>query len=61
MNKILITPTILLLVSALAACALEVRSDAWCENMADKPKGDWTANEAGEFAKNCVFKKYNDD
>lgn len=45
----------------LAACAPEVGSDAWCEDMADKPKGDWTANEAAEFAKNCIFKSYDDE
>ena len=29
--------------------------------MAEKDKGDWTANDAAEFAKNCVLKKTNDD
>ena len=57
----LIHTTILLLVSFLIGCAPEVGSEAWCDDMAEKPKGDWTANEAAEFAKNCVFKKYRDD
>ncbi len=61
MNKILITLAALLLVSALAACAPELGSDAWCEDMEEKPKGDWTGNEAAEFAKNCLFKKFGDD
>ncbi len=61
MDKILITLATLLLVSALAACAPEVGSDAWCEDMEEKPKGDWTGNEAPEFAKNCLFKKFGDD
>ena len=39
----------------IAGCA-PVGSDAWCKKMADKPKGDWTANEASEYAKNCIFK-----
>ena len=60
MNKILITLATLLLVSALAACAPEVGSDAWCEDMEEKPKGDWTGNEAAEFAKHCLFKKFGD-
>ncbi|WP_037987382.1 DUF3012 domain-containing protein [Teredinibacter turnerae] len=38
------------------ACAPEVGSEAWCENMKEKPKGDWTANEAKSFAKDCIFK-----
>lgn len=42
--------------SLLSACAPEVGSKAWCENMQAKPKGDWTANEAADYAKNCLFK-----
>lgn len=38
-----------------SACAPEVGSPEWCESMKDKPKGEWTANEATEFAKNCVL------
>ena len=40
----------------LSACAPEVGSDAWCEDMKEKPKGDWSANDAGSFAKHCVLK-----
>jgi len=40
----------------LTGCAPEVGSDAWCADMKEKPKGDWTANEAGDFAKHCVLK-----
>lgn len=38
-----------------AACAPEVGSPEWCEQMKEKPKGDWSANEASEFAKNCLM------
>lgn len=38
-----------------AACAPEVGSPRWCEVMREKPRGDWTANEALEFARNCVL------
>ncbi|WP_371185094.1 DUF3012 domain-containing protein [Thalassotalea maritima] len=41
---------------ALAGCAPEVGSKAWCEKMKEKDKGDWTAKEAGDFAKHCVFR-----
>lgn len=45
----------------LAACEPEVGSDEWCEDMVDKPKGDWTANEAAEFAGSCIFKNYDEE
>lgn len=38
------------------ACAPEVGSKAWCENMGEKDKGDWTASEATDFAKHCLLK-----
>ncbi|MTI62962.1 DUF3012 domain-containing protein [Methylophaga sp.] len=40
----------------LSACSPEVGSDKWCQNMEAKPKGDWTANEATDYAKHCLFK-----
>ena len=42
------------LLLVLAACAPEVGSDAWCKNMEEKPKGDWSANEAIDYAGNCL-------
>ncbi|MGI2259918.1 DUF3012 domain-containing protein [Shewanella sp. GXUN23E] len=42
-------------VTLLSACAPEVGSEAWCKEMKEKPKGDWTANEAADYAKHCVF------
>lgn len=36
-------------------CAPEVGSKTWCTNMKDKPKGEWTANDATNFAKHCLF------
>lgn len=46
----------ILSIMTLSACAPKVGSEAWCNKMEEKDKGDWTANEAGEYAKNCVFK-----
>ena len=37
--------------------ALEVGSKEWCEDMKQKDKGQWTANEAMDFAKHCVLSK----
>jgi hypothetical protein len=40
----------------LAGCGEpQVGTKAWCDMMDKKPKGDWTANQAGDYAKNCVF------
>ncbi|MEX0693825.1 MAG: DUF3012 domain-containing protein [Rhodospirillales bacterium] len=42
-------------ISGLAACSPEVGSKEWCEKLKEKPKGDWSGNEAADFAKHCVF------
>ena len=42
-------------VVAIAACQPEVGSEAWCESMDETPKGDWTANEAADYARHCLF------
>ena len=39
----------------LVACAPEVGSERWCKMMDEKPKGEWSANEAGDYTKHCVF------
>ena len=40
---------------ALMACAPKVGSERWCDGMDDKPKGEWTANDATAYAKHCVL------
>ncbi len=40
---------------ALAACAPKVGSERWCTAMDDKPKGDWSANDAASYTKHCVL------
>ena len=47
---------VILTLLLLAGCSPEIGSKEWCENMKEKPKGDWTANEAKDFAKHCIFK-----
>ncbi|MEN8179476.1 MAG: DUF3012 domain-containing protein [Pseudomonadota bacterium] len=57
MRKLFETLTVALLgVLMLAGCAPTVGSDAWCEMMKEKPKADWSANEATDYAKHCVLK-----
>lgn len=45
---------VLFVAAQLMACT-EVGSESWCNDMKEKPKSDWTANEASDFAKHCVF------
>jgi len=53
MNKLIILITACWL---LVACSPEVGSDKWCKNLKEKPKGEWTANEAKDYAKHCILK-----
>ena len=29
--------------------------EEWCEKLSKKPKGEWTGDEAGSYAKHCVL------
>ncbi len=46
---------LLTMLGFVSACAPEVGSEAWCDDLKEKSKGDWTANEATDFAKHCVL------
>jgi len=46
----------LLFIASLIGCSPEVGSDKWCANMKETPSGDWTANQAADFAKHCLLK-----
>lgn len=48
-------PLVMLAAGAMLAGCAPVGSARWCANMKAKPKGDWTANEAVDFAKHCVL------
>jgi hypothetical protein len=56
MRKIIGLMPALLLVIFATGCAPEVGSEAWCKKMEEKPKGDWSANEAGDYAKHCILR-----
>lgn len=45
----------LLTATGLSACSPAVGSKEWCEDMKKKPKGDWSTNDAANFAKSCVL------
>lgn len=48
--------TTLGLLLVLLGCAPEVGSDAWCKKLKETPKGDWSANDVGGYAKHCLLK-----
>mgnify|MGYP001563117206 FL=1 len=41
--------------SLLAACSVEPGSEKWCEQMSEKPKSEWSMDEAGTYASRCVI------
>jgi len=57
MNTVKRTIALVGALAFLAACSPAVGSKEWCEDMKQKPKGEWSANEAADFAKHCVLPK----
>ena len=58
MNLVIKSTAMTVIVSmlfALSACAPGVGSEEWCNAMKEKPKADWTANEAGDYTKYCLL------
>jgi hypothetical protein len=53
-DKILAIIVTLLFFATLPSCA-KVGSEKWCKKMEDKSAADWTAREARDYAKHCVF------
>lgn len=58
MKKLLSTSFILILLAAFSGCSAEPGTKAWCDNMGNKDKGKWTAEEAATFTKHCVIGNY---
>jgi len=44
-----------IVVSLLLAACDRVGSEAWCEDLSEKPKGEWTLKETGQFTQYCVL------
>lgn len=55
MQKFIRLGIVIALAGVFAACSPEVGSKEWCADMKKKAKGDWSANEATDFAKNCIL------
>lgn len=43
------------LLALLAGCSPEVGSPEWCAQLKETPKGEWTTNQAADYAKHCLF------
>ena len=54
--KSVVVVNLLLVLVAASGCSPKVGSERWCEALKGKPKGDWSANEAADFATHCIFK-----
>lgn len=52
----IVLPSCLLCLVFLSGCSAEVGSQRWCDDLKAKPEGDWTLNEAKDYAKHCLFK-----
>jgi hypothetical protein len=55
MHKLIQTTLFILSLTALSACSPEIGSEKWCAQLKEKPKGDWTVNEAADYTKHCIF------
>jgi len=58
MKKTLSTIFALLILASFSGCSAEPGTKAWCDNLKDKSKSEWTAKEAGLFTKHCVLGTY---
>ena len=56
LKKLSLIAIILSFTATLTACAPEVGSEKWCDNMSETPKGEWSMNEAGDFTKFCILR-----
>lgn len=55
MKKYVVTCALVFSALLMQGCSPEVGSKEWCVELKEKPKGDWTATEAKDFAKSCLF------
>ncbi len=58
MKKMLVTIFALLIALSFSGCSAEPGTKAWCDAMKQKPKSEWTADNAGTFTKYCLLGNY---
>lgn len=49
------TIAIITLTLLFMGCSPEIGSEKWCKQLEETPKGEWSANEAKDYAKHCLF------
>ncbi len=42
---------------SLAGCSPEVGSEAWCQDLKETPKVDWSTRDATAYAEHCIFRR----
>ncbi len=58
MKKLMTALFALLIALSFAGCSAEPGTKSWCDNMKQKEKGKWTADEATTFTKYCLMGNY---
>jgi hypothetical protein len=56
MKKMIMVGLCLGSLALLGGCAPEVGTEAWCKMMDETPKGEWTGNQAADYAKHCLIR-----
>jgi hypothetical protein len=46
---------VVLFALSLSACGDRVGSEKWCAKLDEKPKSEWTMEQAGDYTKYCVL------
>ncbi|NIN35260.1 MAG: DUF3012 domain-containing protein [Gammaproteobacteria bacterium] len=54
--KIIILSIYIVIMLLLIGCSPEVGTEAWCNDLSEKPKGEWTSNEAADYTRHCLFR-----
>ncbi len=55
-KQVSISALLLTSIVTLTACSPEVGSEQWCTDMKKTPTGDWSTNQATDYAKHCILK-----
>ena len=54
-GRVILSSAAIALFAVMAPGCAPVGSDEWCAKLDDKPKGEWTIEEAGDYTKYCVL------
>jgi len=57
MKRVFTVMFVALIALSFSGCS-EPGSKAWCDSIKEKPKGEWSSNDAATFTKHCVLGNY---